>query len=65
MTAEPGTPDNTEPAPPYADHIRALVDQAPPFSPRQRERLRLILAVQPREPADDATADQAEEGGTP
>jgi hypothetical protein len=54
MTAEPGTPDSPAPEPPYADHIRALVDQAPPLSPRQRERLRLILAVRPHEPADDA-----------
>lgn len=63
MATDPTTPDSadkppTAPEASYADRIRALVDAAPPLSPRQRERLRQIFAsarrdaVEPPEPPE-------------
>ncbi|WP_236238808.1 hypothetical protein [Streptomyces sp. CC228A] len=46
MATDPSTPPPAAPGPEpdgYRARIRALVDAAPPLSPRQRERLRLIL----------------------
>jgi len=36
-----------QPNPAWADHVRKLVDQAPPLTPEQIDKLAILLQVQP------------------